>query len=82
MTSTESPSLFEQAMQRYQQGVAPAELIDSFVAITEQSPNQSAGWTCLAWLQLLDEPPPAALRAAKTAVRWKAMDKVKAWLAG
>ena len=53
MTSPEASSLFEQAMERYQQGAAPADLIGSFVAITEQSPNQAAGWTCLAWLQLL-----------------------------
>ena len=74
MTSADVPSLFEQAMQRYQEGVAPAELIDSFIAITEQSPNQSAGWTCLAWLQLLDEQPQAALRSAKTAVRLNPQD--------
>lgn len=78
MTASEAPSsapsLFDQAMERYQQGVAPAELIDSFVAITEQTPNQSAGWTCLAWLQLLDNQPQAALRSAKTAVRLNPQD--------
>ena len=74
MTSADVSSLFEQAMKRYQEGVAPAELIASFVDITEQSPNHSAGWTCLAWLQLLDEQPQAAMRSAKTAVRLNPQD--------
>jgi predicted Zn-dependent protease len=73
-TTEEAPSLFDQAMERYQQGSAPAELIDSFLAITEQAPGQSAGWTCLAWLQLLDDQPQAALRSAKTAVRLNPQD--------
>jgi len=74
MTSPEASSLFEQAMERYQQGAAPADLIGSFVAITEQSPNQAAGWTCLAWLQLLDGQHQSALRSAKTAVRLNPQD--------
>jgi len=73
-TTQEAPSLFDQAMERYQQGTAPAELIDSFLAITKQAPGQSAGWTCLAWLQLLDNQHQAALRSAKTAVRLNPQD--------
>ena len=73
-TTQEAPSLFDQAMERYQQGTTPAELIDSFLAITEQAPGQSAGWTCLAWLQLLDDQHQAALRSAKTAVRLNPQD--------
>ena len=74
MTTPDAPSLFDQAMERYKQGTAPAELIDTFLAITEQAPGQSAGWTCLAWLQLLDDQHQAALRSAKTAVRLNPQD--------
>lgn len=73
-STQEAPSLFDEAMERYQQGTAPAELIDSFLSITEQAPRQSAGWTCLAWLQLLDDQPQEALRSAKTAVRLNPQD--------
>ena len=73
-TTQEAPSLFEQAMERYQQGAAPAELIEDFEAVTRQAPGQSAGWTCLAWLQLLDNQPLAALRSARTAVKLNPQD--------
>ena len=46
-------SLIDQALARYQAGAAPEDLIEDFLAITSQAPHQSAGWTCLAWLQLL-----------------------------
>ena len=46
-------SLFDKAMARYQAGTEAKELISDFEAITTAAPNQSAGWTCLAWLQLL-----------------------------
>jgi hypothetical protein len=77
MTATSSgsgTSLFEQAISRYQQGAAPEELIDDFLAITAQNPRQSAGWTCLAWLQLLLDQPQAALQSARTAVRLNGQD--------
>ncbi len=73
-TPQQAPPLFDQAMELYQQGAAPAELIDTFRTITEQAPRQSAGWICLAWLQLLDDQPDAALRSAKTAVRLNPQD--------
>jgi hypothetical protein len=78
MTASESTSphesLFDQAISRYQQGAAPEELIDDFLAITAQAPRQSAGWTCLAWLQLLLDQPQAALHSARTAVRLNPQD--------
>jgi hypothetical protein len=49
-------------------------VIDDFVAITRQAPRLSAGWTCLAWLQLLLDQPQAALRSARTAVRLNPQD--------
>ncbi|MEB3362595.1 MAG: hypothetical protein VKI42_10790 [Synechococcaceae cyanobacterium] len=71
--SSES-SRFELAINRYQQGAAPEELIDEFLAITAQTPRQSAGWTCLAWLQLLLDQPRAALQSARTAVKLNPQD--------
>ena len=73
MESTQE-SLFEQAMARYQNGAPAAELLDDFITITEAAPRQSAGWTCLAWLQLLCEQPEEALRSAKTAVKLNPQD--------
>lgn len=73
-SSSEASSLFEQAISRYQQGAAPEEVIDDFLRITEQQPRLSAGWICLAWLQLLLDQPHAALRSARTAVRLNPQD--------
>ena len=67
-------SLFEQAIGRYQQGAPVEEVIDDFIAITQQEPRLSAGWTCLAWLQLLDNQPQAGLRSARTAVKLNPQD--------
>ena len=67
-------SLFEQALQRYQDGSPLVEVLASFELITQQEPRLSAGWTCLAWLQLLVGQPQQALRSAKTAVRLNGQD--------
>jgi len=67
-------SRFDEAIGRYQQGAAPEEVIDDFLAITAQAPRQSAGWTCLAWLQLLLDQPAEALLSARTAVRLNPQD--------
>jgi predicted Zn-dependent protease len=72
-TSQES-TLFEQALTSYQQGAPLDEVIASFLQITRQEPRLSAGWTCLAWLQLLDNQPQAALRSARTAVKLNPQD--------
>lgn len=72
--SSEAASLFDEAISRYQQGAAPEEVIDDFLRITAQQPRLSAGWTCLAWLQLLLDQPHAALRSARTAVRLNPQD--------
>jgi predicted Zn-dependent protease len=73
MTSSHE-GLFEQALERYRQGEPPEELIDDFLQITAQAPGQSAGWTCLAWLQLLLDQPKEALKSARTAVRLNPQD--------
>jgi hypothetical protein len=67
-------SLFEAAIGRYQAGADPADVIQDFLAITQQAPRHSAGWTCLAWLQLLLDQPEPALRSARTAVRLNGQD--------
>ena len=67
-------SAFEAALQRYHQGAAAGELLEDFEAIVAQNPRQSAGWTCLAWLQLLNNQPLDALRSARTAVRLSPQD--------
>ena len=67
-------SLFEQAMARYQAGVDAAEILPDFLKITESAPRQSAGWTCLAWLQLLCDQPEEALRSARFAVKLNPQD--------
>jgi predicted Zn-dependent protease len=73
-TSDDDSSLFEQALGRYQAGAPAGDVIADFFTITRQQPHQAAGWTCLAWLLLLDNQPLDALRAAKTAVRLNAQD--------
>ena len=69
-----SESQFGQALQRYQDGAKASDVIADFEAITRRDPRQAAGWTCLAWLQLLTEQPEDALRSAKTAVKLNAQD--------
>ncbi len=65
---------FEQAMARYESGTQAIDLIEDFKSITVAMPDQSAGWTCLAWLQLLSNKPNEALRSAKIAVKLNSQD--------
>ena len=71
---TSEDSLFEQAMARYQAGADAADVLPDFLQITETAPRQSAGWTCLAWLQLLCDQPEEALRSARFAVKLNGQD--------
>ena len=75
-----SESQFGQALQRYQDGAEADDVIADFEVITRRDPRQAAGWTCLAWLQLLTEQPEEALRSAKTAVKLNAQDPQGLWL--
>ena len=74
MTASSANSQFDQAIARYNAGEDPAGLIPEFIAITQQAPRQSAGWTCLAWLQLLADRPLDALRSARNAVKLNPQD--------
>ena len=67
-------SLFDNAMARYQSGEEASKLIKDFEEITNISPNQSAGWPCLAWLQLLCNENQNALRSARVAVKLNPQD--------
>ena len=67
-------SLFDKAMARYESGTDALDLIKDFEAITATAPNQSAGWTCLAWLQLLCNQHELALRSARRAVKLNRQD--------
>ncbi len=67
-------SLFDNAMARYQSGEKASKLIKDFEEITSISPNQSAGWTCLSWLQLLCNENQNALRSARVAVKLNPQD--------
>ncbi len=67
-------NLFDNAMARYQEGEDANELINDFKKIISTAPNQSAGWTCLAWLQLLVNSPSEALFSARTAVKLNGQD--------
>ncbi len=67
-------NLFDQAMSRYQAGADAEEVLPFFLQITEAAPRQSAGWTCLAWLQLLCDQPEDALRSARFAVKLNPQD--------
>ena len=62
------------AIARYQSGTEPHELIKDFEEITDSFPNHSAGWTCLAWLQLLASNPSEALKSARIAVKLNGQD--------
>ncbi len=68
------PSLFDEAMARYKSGIEASELIQDFESITASAPNQAAGWTCLAWLQLLCDMHESALKSARTAVKLNKQD--------
>ena len=50
------------------------ELLADFETITAAAPRQSAGWTCLAWLQLLSDQSDEALRSARMAVKLNNQD--------
>jgi predicted Zn-dependent protease len=67
-------SLFDEALERYQQGESAEQLIPLFQDICEKGPKNSPAWTCLAWLYLLDNRPALALKAAQKAVKLNPTD--------
>tara|TARA_Y100001968_G_C19116332_1_gene599717 strand:+ start:104 stop:523 length:420 start_codon:yes stop_codon:yes gene_type:complete len=67
-------SLFEKAMARYKAGEDASDLLEDFKQIVDIYPGNSAGWTCLAWLQLLCNKPADSLKSARIAVKLNAQD--------
>ena len=67
-------TLFDQALEKYQAGEAAENLIPTFQEICDRAPQNSAAWTCLAWLYLLVEQPKKALKAAEISVRLEPRD--------
>ncbi len=67
-------SLFEEALNRYKAGSPAEELLEDFEKIVSTTPNNSAAWTCLSWLQLLSDSPQEALRSSRYAVKLNGQD--------
>lgn len=72
--SESAETLFDRALEKYQAGEAPENLIPTFQEICNNNPKNSAAWTCLAWLYLLIEKPQQALKAAQKSVRIEPRD--------
>lgn len=64
--------VYQQALERYQAGASPEELIPVFEEICQQEPRLTPTWSSLAWLYLLTDQPHKALKAAQQGVRFDA----------
>lgn len=67
-------SLFETGLERYKDGTDAAELIPVFKEICDRAPQNSAAWTCLSWLYMLDNKPKLGYKAAQKAVKLNPQD--------
>jgi len=67
-------SLFDTGLERYKAGATAAELIPVFKEVCDRAPQNSAAWTCLSWLYMLDNKPKLAYKAAQKAVKLNAQD--------
>ncbi len=67
-------SLFDTGLERYKAGANAAELIPVFKEVCDRAPQNSAAWTCLSWLYMLDNKPKLAYKAAQKAVKLNAQD--------
>lgn len=67
-------SLFDTGLERYKAGDQPTELIPVFKEICDRAPGNSAAWTCLSWLYMLDNKPKLAFKAAQKAVKLNPQD--------
>ncbi len=67
-------SIFDEALERYKAGTEAAELIPVFKDICDRAPQNSAAWTCLSWLYMLDNKPKFASKAAQKAVKLNPQD--------
>lgn len=67
-------ALFDQGLERYKAGEAPADLIPVFKEVCDRASKSSSAWTCLSWLYLLENKPNSALKAAQKAVKLNPQD--------
>lgn len=67
-------SIFDEALERYKAGTDAAELIPVFKDICDRAPQNSAAWTCLSWLYMLDNKSKLASKAAQKAVKLNPQD--------
>jgi len=67
-------ALFEEGIERYKAGESAESLIPAFKLVCDRAPKNSAAWTCLAWLYLLEDRSSAALKAAQRAVKLNPQD--------
>ncbi|GFE69184.1 M48 family metallopeptidase [Chroococcus sp. FPU101] len=69
MTETETTTLFEEGLKRYQAGEEPETLLPVFEDICNRAPKNASAWACVAWLYLLMDKPKNALKAAQKSVK-------------
>ena len=62
-------ALFDEGIERYQNGESTDTLIPFFKDICDRAKRNSPAWTCLSWLYLLSNKPNAAYKAAQKAVK-------------
>ncbi|MGK7900622.1 MAG: tetratricopeptide repeat protein [Hormoscilla sp.] len=67
--SKAAETMFDEGVKRYQAGETAQTLIPVFKEICDRSPKNSAAWTSLAWLYLLESKPNSAYKAALKAVK-------------
>jgi predicted Zn-dependent protease len=61
--------LFEEGLKRYEAGEPVASLLPVFKEVAEKQPRSGPALTCLAWLYLLNNQAPLAVKHAKQAAK-------------
>lgn len=74
MTEQETTSPLEIGVDRYKAGEGPDTLIPYFQELCDLDPRDSAAFSCLAWLYLLDNQGQKAYKAAQKAVKLNPRD--------
>lgn len=66
--------MFDDGIKRYEAGEPARDLVPLFRQIVDQQPKNGSALTCLAWLYLLSDDAPRALKAAKQAIKLNPAD--------
>ncbi len=61
--------IFDDALERYKAGTAPEDLIPIFKDLCDRDASNTAAWTCLSWLYLLEGKGELAFKAASRSVK-------------